>query len=168
MTLREEVLKQAGLLTEMPMKATLEAQMDELKVSFLCFTVTVENNNKTINIKENSNKNYKKEIYDYILTSTKLSRPTGNFMVENDEINKIPINYNVEAFTNLSYDGMGEYEFDYSVNYKDAEGERIIKFIIGKLGKSVFIAEANNIIKDLSATSDKKKMQGIITFINKL
>ena len=68
MTLREEILKQAGLLTEMPIRK-IEKRQESVNVFFYGIGVKVNNDEKEIEFEQGGDKPNKEEILDYILTS---------------------------------------------------------------------------------------------------
>ena len=125
MTLREEILKNAGILLEMPVR---HEQEGSLGVRFLTFVFNVDNSKKTIKSSDDKIVSTPAEVLDFIVTADKLQMVTEVSPNEFDPKSKDQIKVEASIYTP---DSDGDYEIS-GMTFRGADADKIIKSIVTK------------------------------------
>jgi len=125
MTLREEILKNSGILLESPVRHEAEAG---LSVRFLTFVFDVNNTKKTIKSSDDKLVSTKPEILDFIVTADKINLVDGVSPNESDPKSKDQIKVEASIYT---HDSDGDYETSGTV-FRGADADKIIRSIVSK------------------------------------
>lgn len=148
MTLREEVLKNSGLLTEMPV---IHEEKGELYVYFLTFSFSVDNSKKTIKSNDEHILSKPSEVLDFILTADKIK------MEECDCDGSEPKSESKVVVDAMTYapDSDGEYDTG-SIQFKGTDAQKIIKYITSKF-KNQMVKDINDSLELYTVAAKKSK-----------
>lgn len=147
MTLREEILKQVGLLTEMPMKHT-EYYDDYIRTNVGMFRLENKNEFEVDNAKFN-------DILEYIKEGS-----VKRWLVSSEVS---PEHY----FVTIGSDGNGEPAFEFD-EFGDNKAKYIISILIKKLDTNAYNTGMKDLIRILNnedSLKKRKKLKELINFI---